>query len=78
MAPLWWRVDSDRNLDERTRRWCNLLIIATVLQIGAGIATLLMRVPVLLAALHQAGALAVFACALGLLHSLQGRARLQA
>jgi cytochrome c oxidase assembly protein subunit 15 len=39
-------------------------------QVAAGIATLLMRVPVPLAAIHQSGAVVVFTCALGLLHSL--------
>lgn len=75
---LWWRVDTDRNLDERTRRWSHALLIATGLQIAAGIATLLMRVPLPLAAAHQAGAVIVFTCALGLLHALSGRGRLQA
>jgi cytochrome c oxidase assembly protein subunit 15 len=75
---LWWRVDTDRNLDDRSHRWCNALIVAAGLQIAAGIATLLMRVPLVLAALHQAGALIVFTCALGLLHALSGRRRLQA
>ena len=46
--------------DDRVRAWNQALLVATVLQVSAGIATLLMRVPVALAALHQAGALLVF------------------
>ena len=57
----------------RPRPWAYALAIAATLQLCAGIATLLTRVPVPLAALHQAGALAVFTCALGLAHALQGR-----
>ena len=76
VVALWWRVDTDRNVDERSRRWCNALLVAAGLQIAAGIATLLMRVPLALAAVHQAGAVIVFTCALGLLHSLSGRRRL--
>jgi cytochrome c oxidase assembly protein subunit 15 len=72
VLPLWWRVDTDRNLGERTHRWSMLLLIALALQVAAGIATLLMRVPLVLAVAHQAGALLVFTCALGMLHSLSG------
>jgi len=54
------------------RAWAHALAIAVTLQAAAGIATLLWRVPVPLAALHQAGALALFTCALGLAHSLGG------
>lgn len=58
----------------RERAWSNALLVAAGLQVCAGIATLLGRVPVPLAAIHQAGALAVFTCALGLAHALQGGA----
>ncbi len=77
VAILWWRVDTDRNVDERTRRWSHALLAAVVLQIAAGIGTLLLRVPLALAAVHQAGAVIVFTCALGMLHALSGRRRLQ-
>jgi heme a synthase len=56
----------------RQRAWANALMIAATLQVCAGIATLLLHVPITLAAIHQAGALAVFTCALGLAHALQG------
>ena len=40
--------------------------------------TILISVPLVLAAIHQAGALIVFTCAIGLAHALRGPARLQA
>jgi len=46
------------------------LAVAVVLQLSAGISTLLLRVPLPLAALHQSGALVVFTCAVGLWHAL--------
>lgn len=78
VALLWWRVRGDPSADSRARMWAHALLAATVLQISAGIATLLLRVPLPLAGLHQAGAVIVFTCALGLLHALRGRGRLQA
>jgi len=68
---LWWRIDRDASFDDRVRAWNQALLVAAVLQVSAGIATLLMRVPLALAALHQAGALLVFTCALGLAHALR-------
>jgi cytochrome c oxidase assembly protein subunit 15 len=73
---LWWRVTRQGPAGPG-RHWAHLLVAAVTLQVCAGIATLLARVPIPLAALHQAGALAVFTCALGLAHALQGRERLQ-
>jgi Cytochrome oxidase assembly protein. len=61
----------------RDRRWAAALALAVVLQLAAGISTLLLRVPLALAALHQCGALVVFTCALGLLHALARTERLQ-
>jgi cytochrome c oxidase assembly protein subunit 15 len=71
VALLWWRLDSDLSFDDRVRVWNHALLAAIVVQVAAGIGTLLMRVPLPLAALHQAGAVIVFTCALGLLHSLR-------
>ncbi|MCC7260596.1 MAG: COX15/CtaA family protein [Alphaproteobacteria bacterium] len=51
-------------LDENLKMACNLLLLALITQIGLGIATLLHSVPLLLASLHQACALALFAVAL--------------
>jgi cytochrome c oxidase assembly protein subunit 15 len=68
---IWWRVrrgDSPR----RAKLAADLLLGAIALQITLGISTLLLFVPVPLAAAHQAGALLVFSAALFLVHSLRG------
>jgi heme a synthase len=62
---------SRRVEDLPTRRWSDVLLVAAAAQVGVGIATLLLRVPLPLAALHQAGAVVVLTCALGLAHSLR-------
>jgi len=71
----WWRVHADRAAPLAACRWTQLLLAVVVLQIAAGIATLLLRVPVPLAALHQAGAVLLFTCAIGLAASLSSGAR---
>ena len=48
-----------------------LLLALLALQIALGIATLLLVVPLPLAALHQAGAVLVFAAALNVAHALR-------
>ena len=69
-AALWWRVQRDPSADGRARGWAHALAAAVALQLAAGISTLLLRVPLPLAALHQAGAVIVFTCALGVLRAL--------
>jgi cytochrome c oxidase assembly protein subunit 15 len=54
----------------RAKLGADLLLAALVLQIALGFATLLLAVPVPLAAAHQAGALLVFSAALFAAHSL--------
>jgi heme a synthase len=66
---LWWRVRRSA-VDRRARLWSHALLAAAAVQVTLGITTLLLRVPLPLAALHQAGAVVVFTCALGLLHAL--------
>jgi cytochrome c oxidase assembly protein subunit 15 len=73
---LWMRLPR-AGASDRARTWSDALLVAVAAQIGVGIATLVMRVPLPLAAIHQAGALMVFTCALGVLHSLAGARRLQ-
>ncbi len=72
---LAWRVERGHS-PPRARAWARLLALAVVLQVSAGIATLLLVVPIPLAAAHQAGAVIVFTCALGLLHALAHEGRL--
>jgi cytochrome c oxidase assembly protein subunit 15 len=66
---LWLRLPRD-GASDRGRIWSDVLVFAVAGQIALGITTLLMRVPVPLAALHQSGAVIVFTCALGVLHSV--------
>jgi cytochrome c oxidase assembly protein subunit 15 len=67
---LWLRVRS-AGAPRRARLAANLLLGAIIAQIALGISTLLLFVPVPLAAAHQAGALLVFTAALFLAHSLR-------
>lgn len=66
----WWRVRFEPP-NPRARRWSQALLAATAVQVMLGITTLLLQVPVNLAALHQAGAVALFTCAIGLRHALR-------
>ena len=75
---VWWRVHADRAAPLAACRWSEALLAVVALQVTAGIATLLLRVPIPLAALHQAGAVLVFTCAIGLLDSLSRAARTDA
>lgn len=60
----------------RARTWSHALLGAVVLQVLLGIVTLLLQVPIGLASLHQAGAVVVFTCAIGLRHALRPAPRL--
>ena len=57
-------------LPSRTRRLFNLVLIAGIIQVALGITTLLLRVPVPVAASHQAGALVLLTTLILLLHNL--------
>ena len=72
-AGMWWTIRARQNVSAATRRGAHLLFAALVVQITLGIATLLLIVPLPLAAAHQAGALLVFGGALNLAHSLRSR-----
>ena len=67
---LWWKV---RNADvtPRARAGANLLLAMLAIQVALGIATLLLVVPLPLAAAHQAGAVILFALSLHLVHALR-------
>ena len=66
---FWWRVGRTAP-SGRARLAAHLLLAFAVVQVALGISTLLLFVPVALAAAHQAGALAVFTAALVLNHEL--------
>jgi heme a synthase len=68
---LWWRARSTAGAPARAVRGADLLLALLGVQIALGIATLLLVVPLSLAALHQAGALAVFALAVNVAHALR-------
>lgn len=64
---LWLKT---RRLDRSVRRRAHLVLGMVGLQVGLGIATLLLHVPVPLASAHQAGALVLLTLTLFLLHAL--------
>jgi heme a synthase len=68
---LWRRLRVTSDLPVRAAIGGDALVAMLALQIALGIATLLYVVPVPLAALHQAGALATFALALNVAHALR-------
>lgn len=68
LVPLtWWRSRS--RWRQRGTLAGNVLLAAFVVQATLGISTLLLGVPIALAALHQAGAVLLFAAALWTAHS---------
>jgi cytochrome c oxidase assembly protein subunit 15 len=67
---FWWRVRAIAGVSSRARMAVNLLLAMLVVQVSLGIGTLLLVVPVGLAATHQAGAVLLLACALNATHAL--------
>jgi len=63
--------------NDRSRAWSTILLLAAFLQVGLGISTLLLRVPLNLAALHQAGAVLLFSCAIMFRHTLREQKQFQ-
>ena len=68
---LWWRLRTTAGLPSRGRAGGHLLLALVAIQIALGIATLLLVVPIPLAAAHQGGAVLVFAAALFVAHALR-------
>jgi heme a synthase len=68
---FWWRVRSTPGVSSVARAGANLLLALLVVQLMLGIATVLLVVPLSLAAAHQAGALLLFAAALNVAHALR-------
>jgi len=71
LVPWFWLRARAQSLPLRARLSCNLLLAMLVTQIALGIATLLLRVPVPLAAAHQAGAVLLLAAGLASAHALR-------
>jgi cytochrome c oxidase assembly protein subunit 15 len=68
---LWLRLRRIDGLPSRARIGGHLLLALLALQIALGIATLVLVVPVALAAAHQAGAVLLLAAALNVAHALR-------
>lgn len=71
LVPFFWIKSLRVALAPRARLATHLLLLAFILQISLGIATLLLIVPIPLAAAHQAGAMLLFATLLWLNHELR-------
>jgi cytochrome c oxidase assembly protein subunit 15 len=71
LIPLFWLRSRSIDLQPRARGACTVLLLALGVQVALGIATLLMKVPLGIAATHQAGALLVFTAALWTVHELR-------
>ena len=69
---LWWRLRRGK-APPRAVRAAGALVVMLAAQVALGIATLVNVVPLPLAALHQAGAVVVFALALAVVHALSRR-----
>jgi len=70
LIPTLWLMGRRANLPNRTRWGLLMLVVILGIQITLGISTLLLYVPVSLAAAHQAGALALFTATLFVSHEL--------
>jgi cytochrome c oxidase assembly protein subunit 15 len=71
LVPWFWLRARAESLDPQARLLSHLLLGMLAVQIALGITTLLLRVPVLLGAAHQAGAVLLFAASLASVHSLR-------
>jgi len=68
---VYWLHARKADLPTRARPAVNALLHTSVLQVALGIATLLLAVPVILGAAHQAVAMLLFTVALYLVHALR-------
>ena len=71
LVPIFWFKSRQLMLPRPTHLACNLLLFMLIVQISLGVATLLMVVPLPLAAAHQAGAMLLFTAALWVNHKLR-------
>jgi cytochrome c oxidase assembly protein subunit 15 len=75
---LLWAAGLQANLPIPARKALHALLAVAVLQVALGISTLLLVVPIPLAAAHQAGAVLLLTAAIVLLHTLRGAAPMDA
>lgn len=71
LIPGLWVASREATVPARAKRVSHFLVVALVLQFCLGVATLLMRVPVVLGTAHQGGAVVVFALVLWFAHELR-------
>ena len=69
--PYFWFKARKQQLSDSAKLACNLLLVMLVIQVGLGISTLLLAVPLTLAAAHQGGAMLLFTAALWVNHKLR-------
>jgi cytochrome c oxidase assembly protein subunit 15 len=70
LIPTLWLIARRADLPKRTRWGLFILVVILCIQVTLGISTLLLYVPVSLAAFHQAGALALLTATLFVSHEL--------
>jgi heme a synthase len=73
LVPIFWLKSRSVPLSGSARLACTLLLVMLAVQISLGISTLLLVVPLPLAAAHQAGALLLFTAALWVNHQLRAQ-----
>ncbi|HEX8874559.1 MAG TPA: COX15/CtaA family protein [Nitrosospira sp.] len=71
LIPVFWYKSRSVPLSGSARLACSLLVVMLAIQISLGISTLLLVVPLPLAAAHQAGALLLLTAALWVNHQLR-------
>jgi len=71
LIPLLWLLGRRTELSRNARMGLHLLMLALLIQIALGISTLLLFVPIPLAAAHQGGSLALFTVALFVSHQMR-------
>jgi cytochrome c oxidase assembly protein subunit 15 len=70
IIPVYWFAATRVELPSRVRSGFYILVLMLIIQLALGISTLLLHVPVALAAGHQGGAMVLFTIALFLTHQL--------
>ena len=73
VIPAFWWVTRKSQQEARIITGLHLLLAAFALQLALGISTLLLAVPVVLAAAHQAGAIILLTASIFVSHQLRGR-----
>jgi cytochrome c oxidase assembly protein subunit 15 len=72
LVVAFWVSARRVDLPVRVRPAVHALLAVVLLQVGLGITTLLLAVPVVLGSMHQATAVLLFTVALYLVHGLRG------